>query len=87
MSEVTRSRLAARAGVVLLGLSLLLWLPLPILPFLSMSTAAKATWAGGLVVGAEVAFWLGALLAGPEAAKRTRSWIRNALARRPPEDD
>lgn len=65
-----------RLGVILMGLSLVLWLPLPVLPFLSMSAANKAALGGGLVVSAEVAFWLGAALAGPEAARRMRSWFR-----------
>ena len=80
----TRSGISARAGVILLGLSLALWVPLPAVLFLPLSTGAKATLGGGLVVGAEIAFWLGAVLAGPEAARRTRSWIRRALPKRRP---
>ncbi len=72
----------ARAGVVLLGLSLALWVPLPVVPFLPLSGGAKATLAGGLILGAEIAFWLGAVLAGPEAARRTRAWVRKAIGRR-----
>ena len=70
-----------RVGAVLLGLSLVLWLPLPIIPFLSITTGAKASAAGGLVVVAEIIFWLGAVLAGPEAARRTRSWIRERFGK------
>jgi hypothetical protein len=77
-----RSGIRARAGVVLVGLSLALWVPLPVVPFLPLSTGAKAALGGGLVVGAEIAFWLGAVLAGPEAARRIRSWVREALSRR-----
>ncbi len=80
----TRSGISARAGVILLGLSLALWVPLPAVPFLPLSTGAKATLGGGLVVGAEIAFWLGAVLAGPEAVRRMRSWIRKALTERRP---
>ena len=78
----TRSGISARAGVILLGLSLALWVPLPAVPFLPLSTGAKATLGGGLIVGAEIAFWLGAVLAGPAAARRTRLWIREALTKR-----
>jgi len=81
---ITRSGVSARAGVILLGLSLALWVPLPMILFLSLSTGVKATLGGGLVVAAEIAFWLGAVLAGPEAARRTRSWIRKALPKRQP---
>ena len=64
----------AYVGVVLMGLSLALWVALPIVPFLPIHIGTKATVAGSQVVVAEVAFWLGAALAGPEAARRMKSW-------------
>ena len=70
-----QSRVAV-IGVVLMGLSLALWVALPIVPFLPFQVGVKATVAGSQVVVAEVAFWLGAALAGPEAARRMRSWWR-----------
>ncbi len=60
----------------MLGLSLALWVPLPVVPFLPLSSGAKAALGGGLIAGAEIAFWVGAVLAGPEAARWTRSWLR-----------
>ena len=60
----------------MLGLSLALWVPVPAVPFLPLSSGAKAALVGGLIVGAEIAFWLGAILAGPEATRRMRSWLR-----------
>ena len=73
----SKRRPAAAAGVVLLGLSLLLWVPLPAVFFLPMGSAGKAALAGALVVAAEAAFWLGAALAGAEAARRMRFWWRS----------
>ena len=70
-----------RAGVVLLGVSALLWVALPIVPFLPLGTGAKAAVAGGLVVVAEIAFWAGAVLAGPAAVRRMRAWIRSVFRR------
>ena len=67
-------RRAARFGVVLMGLSLGLWVALLGIPFLPLGGAAQATLAGSLIVIAEIAFWLGAALAGPDAARRMRSW-------------
>lgn len=78
---------SARVGVALLTMSLVLWLPLPVLPFLSWETATKAAVGGGLVVSAEVAFWLGAALAGPEAARRTRGWVRRVFGQRKSESE
>ncbi len=78
----TRPVTWTRAGVVLLVVSALLWVPLPIVPFLPLTTGAKAAVGSGLVVAAEIAFWAGAALAGPEAVIRMRSWIRTAFRRR-----
>ena len=75
VAPASRSR-AARVGVVLMGSSLALWVALPLVPFLPLSVAAKATGAGSLIIVAEVAFWGGAVLAGPTAARRMRSWWR-----------
>ena len=61
-----------------MGLSLALWVALPIVPFLPIHVGVKAIVAGSQVVVAEVAFWLGAALAGPEAARRMRSWWRSS---------
>ena len=76
MKEEHRKSMWAKTGVGLLGLSLALWVPLPVVPFLPLSGGAKAALAAGLIAAAEIAFWLGAILAGPEVARRTRSWLR-----------
>lgn len=75
-----RSGRWARVGVVLMVSSLPLWPALLAVPFLPLSLAGQGAVATGIVVVAEVAFWGGAALAGPEAARRMRSWWR----RRPP---
>ena len=66
----------ARVGVLLMGASLPLWPALLGVPFLPLSLAAQGAVATGIIVVAEVAFWGGAALAGPEAARRMRSWWR-----------
>ena len=76
MTEDHGESVRSKVGVGLLGLSLALWVPLPAVPFLALSSGAKAALAGGLIAAAEIAFWVGAILAGPEAASRTRSWLR-----------
>ena len=68
----------AKIGVALMGLSLALWVALPVVPFLPIHVGVKATVAASQVVVAEVAFWLGAVLAGPEAARRMKSWWRSS---------
>ncbi len=69
------------AGVILMGASLALWVLLPGVAFLPLSVAARGTVATGVIVVAEVIFWAGAALAGPEAARRMRSWWRGRPAR------
>ena len=68
------SNLWAFAGVILMGLSLFLWVCLLGVPFLPLSVAARGTVATALIVIAEVAFWLGAVMAGPATLRRMRSW-------------
>ena len=54
--------------------SLVLWILLLGVPFLPLTVAARGTVATAVIVVAEVIFWGGAALAGPEAARRMRSW-------------
>ena len=67
-------RRAAKVGVIFMGLSLALWIALPVVPFLPFTAAVRATIAGSLVIVAEITFWGGAALAGPVAARRIKSW-------------
>lgn len=65
-----------RIGLLLIVASLPLWLVLPVLPFLEISIAAKATATTIVVVVAELMFWGGAALAGPGAVQRLKGWWR-----------
>lgn len=65
-----------RVGVTLMVTSLPLWLVLPVLPFLGISIAAKATVTTVVVIVAELMFWGGAALAGPGAVRRLKNWWR-----------
>ena len=68
-------------GVILMCASLGLWIVLLGVPFLPLSVAARGTVATAVIVVAEVIFWGGAALAGPEAARRMRSWWRRPSTR------
>ena len=65
-------------GVILMSLSLLLWVCLLGVPFLPMSAAGRGTVATAFIVLAEVAFWVGAVIVGPAATRRMRSWWRRS---------
>lgn len=65
-----------RVGWVLMVGALPLWLGLLGVPFLPMTVAARGGVATAIIVVAEVTFWGGAFLAGPDAVRRLRSWWR-----------
>ena len=69
-----------RVGVVLMAGSLPLWVVLLGVPFLPLSVAARGVVATSVVIVAEVAFWGGAVIAGPEAARRMQSWWRRSVS-------
>jgi hypothetical protein len=56
--------------------SLGLWALIPLVPFLPISGPQRLASGGVILVVAEVVFWIGALMAGPDAAGRMRSWWR-----------
>ncbi len=66
----------ARLGVILMVSSLPIWPLLLAVPFVPLGIAVRGAVATGMVVLAEIMFWGGAALAGPEAARRVKSWRR-----------
>ena len=66
----------AKLGTVLMVGSLPIWPLLLAVPLLPLSIAARGAIGTGMVILAEIMFWGGAALAGPEAARRVRSWWR-----------
>ena len=67
--------------MILMSASLGLWILLPGVPFLPLSVAARGAVGTALIVVAEVIFWAGAAMAGPETARRMRSWWRRQPSR------
>jgi hypothetical protein len=65
-----------RVGVLLIVLSALAWLLIPAIPVLGLDGVQAAAVVGGLVLGAEVAFWLGLVLAGRDTwrAVKEHGW-------------
>ena len=53
-------------GYTLLAISCIAWAVLPVIPFLDISTAAKASWGAGVFIFAEVTWWLAVPLLGKE---------------------
>ena len=69
----------ARLGIILILLSGVLWAPLPVIPFLSLGTGQKVVLASVLFTGVQIAWWVGAGLAGPKAVRAIRGWLRERL--------
>ncbi len=76
MSQSPRLTNIAKLGIGLVIASPVPWLLLLVLPFLPLSVVERAIAAGGLLVVAEVMFWVGVLLAGQEVVRRYRQQLR-----------
>lgn len=72
MSPPIRLSRIAKLGILLTIASVVPWLLLLVLPFLPFLLAERAILAAGLLVLAEVMFWVGAVLAGHEVVRRFR---------------
>lgn len=66
------SRLS-RFGVALILLSGVLWFSLFAIPFLPLTVGQKAALAGADFVAVQIAWWIGAALAGPKLVAKMRS--------------
>jgi hypothetical protein len=73
-----------KIGIIFIILSFVLWIFIPIIPFLSFSAAIKTAIVSGLFIGGEVFFWLGALLAGKDIVKK---FINKYLRKKERDDD
>ena len=62
-----------RAGVLLIVLSVGCWLLVPVVPFLGYSGGTAFVLIAGLLILAEVVFWLGLVLAGRETWKLAKA--------------
>jgi hypothetical protein len=75
MSLPPRLSRIAKLGIVLAIGSVIPWLLLLVLPFLPLSLTERAMLVAGLLVMAEVMFWVGAVLAGQEVIRRFRQTL------------
>lgn len=65
-----------RVGQALLALSVVAWIAVAALPLLDLPARDAAAWAGGLLVGGEIAFIAAASLLGKDAWAAIRAWFR-----------
>ncbi len=62
-----------RTGVLLIVLSFVCWLLVPVVPFLGLNGGTAFAAVAGLLIVAEVVFWLGLVLAGRETWKLAKA--------------
>jgi hypothetical protein len=78
-----------KVAAALVAASCLLYAAIFAVPFLVEETTSRVGISGGLVLGGEGTFWLGALIAGPAVMRRYRSklfpknWRRQEASRQP----
>ncbi|TCP52188.1 hypothetical protein EV586_11439 [Tumebacillus sp. BK434] len=73
-------------GIVLIGISFLLYGAIFLVPFTPFPTGVKATLVAGLAIAGEVTFWIGGFFVGRELVKKYRSKL-NPFKRKTKEPD
>ena len=58
--------MAKLIGYIILGISILLWLTIPVVPFLGFSVSKIAGITTGLIIAGEITFYLSIFLIGKE---------------------
>jgi hypothetical protein len=72
-------------GYALIIISCILFAALPVIPFLDLSSAEKASWGGILFIAAEITWWLGVPLLGKEFLEwmsKAWAWIKGLFAKK-----
>ena len=64
-----------RLGIFLMILSVILFLSLPVVPFLAIDNKTKITASTVIFILAEITFWSGGLLVGKELFSKYKSYL------------
>lgn len=75
-TSIPRPALRVRIGITLILLSGVFWFSLLAVPFLPLNVTQKSAVGAGLFVSVQVAWWVGAAIAGPTAVTRLMSGMR-----------
>ena len=76
--RVDEASCRTRPGLVLIGVSGILWSSLFAIPFLYVSGGWKMVLAAVIFAVVQIAWWSGTAVAGRESMKAITSWCRNA---------
>jgi hypothetical protein len=76
MSSDKKTSASKLAGYIILGISIVTWLAIPVVPFLSFSLGAKAGITTVLIIVGEITFYLGIFLIGKEFLVKLKEKFR-----------
>ncbi len=69
-------RMTKLIGYIILGISIVIWLMIPVVPFLGFSVGPAAGITTGLIVAGEITFYLSIFLIGKEFLVRLKNKFR-----------
>jgi hypothetical protein len=72
-------------GYVILGISIVIWLLIPVVPFLGFSVGKAAGITTGLIIAGEITFYLSIFLIGKEFLVKIKNWFKRRKAKSSPE--
>jgi hypothetical protein len=76
MFKKSNQSMAKLAGYIILGISILIWLMIPVVPFLGFSVGKLAGITTGLIVAGEITFYLSIFLIGKEFLVKIKNKFR-----------
>ncbi len=75
INKMTKNNWKLRLGIFLMILSVILFLSLPVVPFLALDNKTKITASTVIFILAEITFWSGGLLVGKELFSKYKSYF------------
>lgn len=67
-------------GYIVLGISILIWLLIPVVPFLGFSVGKAAGITTGLIIAGEITFYLSIFMIGKEFLVKIKNWFKRRKA-------
>jgi len=68
-------------GYIVLGISIVIWLLIPVVPFLGFSVGKAAGITTGLIIAGEITFYLSIFLIGKEFLVKIKNWFKRRKAK------
>ena len=64
-------------GYIILGISIVIWLLIPVVPFLGFSVGKAAGITTGLIIAGEITFYLSIFMIGKEFLVKIKNWFKS----------